>query len=414
MGLLLHAKNLLRRANRFRVIQYYRLCTPKQIGKAASLGEFASSDAEYILNYTNNVLKLSRGGEEFFFKEARLRAPLREYMLSCVDDFFAFYPNDGVKRRVAESLKKRRNVKRVYNMGYRVQEGSPFNRYVLTGDETVLGLPPFEGEEKELVKKLVFFLYGAVTNYDYNMGVKRGRRQTFLAVRSLAVEEIAGMLGLSFMIPRAVYGELLLDGREKAGVLTAKAAGVNASEIPPAARQKGVTPSLLKALTDLNFLDAVCSDNDHRVDNYFTLTDGEGNFIGVVSYDNDGPSVFGLSDRPDQRHSLRCSPLIRGGKINRAHMDRGLAERLLAIRAGDLKKLSVYLTYAQVRALRKRVECLQRAVRRTAKSDPAFLADNWTEDFVREDLSGKYGKTYLVSFLTDCDCSAGLSPLDVC
>ena len=412
MLLFSHAKNLLRRVNRHFVIQYYRLCTPKQIGTAAPLGDFDASHAEYILNYTNNVLKLRRGGEEFYFKEARLRAPLKEYLLSCIDDFFDFYPNDSVKRRVAESLAKRRNVKRIYNMGYRLQEGSPFNRYVLTGDETVLGLPPFEGEEKELVRKLVFFLFGAVTNYDYNMGVKRGRRQTFLAVRALATQEIAGMLGLSAMVPRAVYGKLLLNGREKEGVLTEKAAGADVSVLPPAARQKGVTPALLKALTDLNFLDAVCGDNDHRVDNYFTLTDGD-KFTGGVSYDSDGPTAFGLSG-PNLKHSLRCSPLICRGKIARAHMDRGLAERLLAITREDLKKLSAYLTGLQLHFLWKRVKRLQRAVRRTAKANPAFLAENWTEEFIREDLSGKYGKTYLVSFLTDCDRSAGPSPLDIC
>lgn len=391
---------------------------PKQLSAVNICDEFADVKVEYIFNYTNNLIKLTKNGQSYYFKEARERCEFKKYIYDSVHWFFTEVCVEPLlEAEILQSLNKRGNFKKLVNMGNKVEDGSPFNEYLMSNDERILGLPAVHEEKKGIIRKFVFFIYGEINNYFYNFGVKNGQRQVFLAVRALAVKKLADTLSVGYMIPKTVYVKLYINGQEKYGTLENVAAGMDVTPVPCNERQKFVTPQLLRELTSLNILDVLCYDNDHRVNNYYTITDDKGRYVGVTSFDNDAPDVFFPSSSVNVKHSTNCSRLIdRRRLINRPHMDRMLAESVLGLKRKSLTVLCDYLNALQRCFLWKRIRKLQRAILKTCTENPDFLLekDEWTTVHIKEDVSGKYGKTYLVSFLTDCHYPDGMHPFDVC
>ena len=388
---------------------------PKQISACDNF-DLDGAQAEYIFNYTNNLVKLSKDGKPYYFKEARERRAFPAYLKESVDRFFEIYPNPELHNKVLASIRSRSARRKILHMGQKDERRSPLHRYLVSGNERVLGLPSTEGADKEIMRKLIFCLYGEVNNYLENVGVKKGDKQTFLAVRALAVSRLAALLGLGHLIPQTRYIRVMLDGRERVGVLTDEAKGEDASLVPCKERKRRITPQLLGELTSLNVLDLLCFDNDHRVNNYFAVTDEAGNYIGISSFDNDAPNAFLPTLTVKMKHSTNCSNLIKGGKINRPHMDGGLARAVAALNKDSLACLRVYLRRIQFFCFFKRLKKLQRAIARTQRARADFLIVDgaWTGEHIQADLSGKYGKTYLQSFLTDCYYLGGLHPFDAC
>lgn len=390
---------------------------PKQLS-ACDLGEeFSAAQAGYILNYSNNVVKLTRCGQSYYFKQARERVKLREYILESVRVFFLEVCADaGYEREILNSLKDSGNFKKLVRMGDKDVKNSPLNIYLEQGCAGVLGLPECAEGKKALERRFVFYIYGELNNYFYNAGVKRGKKQTFLAVRTMAVKKLADMLGIGRLVPESRYVKLRFCGAEKYGTLESAAAGENIARVPPEERKKHITPALLCDLTSLNVLDALSGDGDHRVNNFNTVVGAAGEYMGVVSYDNDGPDAFFPSARLKYGGATGCSELVAGGRFNRPHLDKTLAERILGLDRRSVKDFSAYLTYAQRACLWARIKRLKRAVLKTVGENKDFLRSggSWTEEDILEDISGRYGKTYLCSFLADCYYPGGLHPFDIC
>lgn len=394
------------------------LYVPKQLQSVNRCDEFADAEVEYIFNYSNNIIKLSKDGKSFYFKEARERCPLRKYIEESLNWFFSeVYDEPQLRIDISQSLKNRSNFKKLVTMGNKDEEGSSFNEYLKTCDERVLGLPTVPEDKKDVVRKFIFYIYGEINNHFYNFGVKNGKRQSYLAVRAIAVKKLADMLSLGHIIPQTEFVKLIINGNEKYGTLESEAIGANVSTVPCEERRKRITPQLLRELTSLNVLDVLCYDNDHRVNNYHTLSDEQFRYVGVTSFDNDAPDNFFPSGKINFKHSTNCSRLVDShGFINRPHMDRTLAECVLKLNRKSLKVFCNYLNSVQTGFLWKRIRKLQKAILKTSKARADFLLDkdDWTTAHIKEDLSGKYGKTYLVSFLNDCYYFGGLHPFDMC
>ncbi len=390
---------------------------PPQIWRVENIGGFEKAKAEFIFNYTNNVIKLESGSEVYYFKEARVRCNLKEYVNARISEFFTVIcPDPVLEREITQSLSVKKNLKKLVNMGDKTDNYSPFNAYLTLNDERLLGLPQIPEDKKGTARKFIFYIYGELTNYFYNFGVKKGKIQTFLAARAVAVKKLADMLSVGYIVPQTRFVKILFDGCERYGVLENRAEGIDASCMPCDKRRELITPQLLREFTILNVLDALCHDDDHRVNNYHAVTDG-GKFVGVTSFDNDGPSVFFPSPSVNLRHSTGCSRLInRRGLINRPHMDRALAGSVLNLKRNTLKSFCNYLNPLQRNCLWSRIRKLQKALLKTSKKNPDFLLDKdeWTAAHIQEDLSGRYGKTYLASFLTDCYYPEGVHPFDMC
>ena len=397
----------------------YRLESPKQLSFCDATERFAGAEGEYILNYSSNVLKLlTPGGQTFFFKEASPRpASLRDCVENGVELFFReIRGNPALREKVLRSLRQKKNLRRLAAMGEKNRPGDGLHRYLTDGDERVLGLPLHtDPAEAQQLRRLIFYLYGEIRTWFYNAGLKTGEKQTFSARRSLGTYALAKLLGVERLLPRCEFVKLTLHGREQFGVLSEEAPGDTLAFRPYGERAAAVTPALLRDLTDLNLLDVLSGENDHRVGNYHVSTDENGKYISVCSYDNDSPDVFGLSADIRFENLVSCSPFVDGkGRINRAHLNRSTAERLLQLKKRDLEALRPYLSALQMQFLWKRVEKLQKAVTKTLLlREDLLLADGeWSMAHLRQDLSAPYGKTYLASLLSDGYFETGLHPFD--
>jgi hypothetical protein len=149
------------------------------------------------------------------------------------------------------------------------------------------------------------------------------------------------------------------------------------------------------------------------VGNYNVESDENGAYVRVVSYDNDSPSTF--SSFPLVAKSIvNCSPFIdKNGLVNRVGMDRKFAKILLETDDKSVKDaLRNYLSPLQTSCVCKRIIKLKKAIEKTVKANSNFLKDDWNEFDLKEDLSGKNGKTYLYAFVNDSYFESGFHDFD--
>ncbi len=370
---------------------------------------------EYILDYTNNVIVFRIDGKKYYLKPSELHMSKNEYLERCFDKFFTDICHDeAVRESVKKSLSLKKNRKKIFKMGAKDRR-SPLNYYLTMGDAAPLGLPNMKGVHAASLRKFIFYLYGEIDSYKSNCGLGKGRRQTFGAVRSLAVRRLCDELSVD-IVPDTRYVSFCGNGKAYCGTLTEDAPGTNICNVPASERMERVTPTLLRALTDLNFIDVLIHDNDHRANNYHVISDADGKYVDVCSYDNDGPTVFMPTPATSVKTAVGYSPLVKRGKINRPHMSRELAENILNF---DRRKLTAYrelLSRLQVSCLKRRMKTVQKAIAKTVGSNPLFLIDRdgWKSEHISEELSGKYGKTYLASLINDCYYPAGKHLFDTC
>lgn len=389
------------------------LYAPKDLEPEQS-GTLSASAVDHIIDYTNNIVVFQTDGGKLYLKPSRLHQSKRAFLDSCVRIFFSeIHSDDKLKAAVEQCLKSSSCRRKLFRMGAK-NKRTPLNRYLTTGDVACLGLPAVDKAQAAGLRKFVFFMYGEINAYNENCGLKKGARQTFGAVRALAVYKLACELGIS-AVPKTRFVQFACRGREYVGTLIDEGSGINVGSIPPDRRKRRVTPSLLRTLSDLNFLDVLTCDNDRRADNYLTVTDEHGDFVDVCSCDNDGPTVFLPTPSTSVKTVVGYSPLIKNGRINRPHMSRALADSILAFDREKADGYKQFLSGLQLRCFKSRLKVLQKAILKTVKTDPTFLLDDdgWNADCISEELSGSYGKTYLVSFIEDCYRVSGVHPFDM-
>ena len=86
------------------------------------------------------------------------------------------------------------------------------------------------------------------------------------------------------------------------------------------------------------------------------------------------------------------------GGINRVGIDAVLADKIINIDLSVLlSDLKPYLNYIQRYTLKRRIINIQRAIIKSISKNKYFTKNkgDWTNEDVVEDLSGKYGRTYL-------------------
>ena len=403
---------------RFSQLMRYRLTKPKQLSFSDYTDRFADATVEYLLNFSSNVIKITDGGKHYYFKEAKPHSPsLRTRVFESISAFFEdVVHNPELEVKVTEALKERANLRKLINIGNKSNPRDNFHRYLVTGDPSHLGLPsPRDDSEGAQQRKLVFYLYGEIQNWTYNVSLKTGELETFGAVRALATQELSRLIGVDYLISYCEAVKLKLYGKLMYGILSEEAEGDTLTSYPCYQRMRHITPELVKSLTDLNLLDAITNDNDHRVGNYHVISNDSGDYVTVRSFDNDGPHAFGLSADLRSPNLIGCSGFInKRGLVNRAHLGEETASALYGMDDSAIKSLGRYLGNLELWFLGVRIRKLKRAIRKTAAQRSDFLISHggWLAKHIEEELSPGWGKTYLASLLSDCYYKDGLHDFD--
>lgn len=371
-----------------------------------------------IISCSNIVLHVRTSVADGFLSECRMHLPIREYVERFVDDYFALFriaDEKAISDRslVRNMLENPADFERFILIGKQSpHHNSPYRRYLLTDDGEEVGVRLVNADETQKIRIRHFiesYVWPQLTAYFVNSDVRMGQYHCRATAKVLATQAMAQLLGLENAVPHAQYTKLVVSDAEDRvifGNFMEKAQGVCAMDIPGGQRRTIITPDFQRALLNMNLLDVICREQDHSPNNYNVVLNDDGFAVGVSVYDNNGVGTFALDSGIDYETYKKCSSFLRGdGTVNRPCLDKTVAESILGLtRKNVAKTLSPYLSKPVIWCTWNRIAALQRAIKKSSAGNPEFLLDRdgFSKSTIDNELSGYYGKTYLVSFLQDC------------
>lgn len=375
-------------------------------------------DLRFFCLSTNPILIFRREGETWFFRECPDRLPAGPYWDRVCGRFFdsldrlevdkTLFPQEipirldfgeGEIRAFRDYLREKRQDRAFRRALRNADRIARRVRFSVWEERTYDGafFEAFHMEDlPEGCRDLgVYFLWNmrtAAGNFRLRNVARAGNYSCFGALRAAATQAAAELLRAEDLVTPVFWCRLTVEGEERFGTLSPAAPGGRMAD-----RAAEPTPALQRELSRLNLLAVVCRQTDHGPNNYNIWTDENGN-CRVRAFDNDNPQTF--FPAPSIGGALAgCTPWADGkGRVLRPGVDRRLAERLKELRYKDLRRaLRPYLNGLQIAAVNGRVCRMNRAIARTAEQTPGFLKDEtrWDEDSLAEEMSGRYGRTYL-------------------
>lgn len=359
-----------------------------------------ASDVERILNTSNNVLRLATKDGFVYFRECKRHVEIHQFVANEIEYYYTVMHPDLSEDRchIEASLADRKRFAKFVNMGITNDVSSGAYHFCMGYGGEHIGLDVMPPAMEERVKDFVQCIWGELFAYRLNGGVRTGYYQTYNAVRSIATYRLAKLLGVEELIPQTEYAEVSVDGEDYLfGTIMKEAPGFSVEEMDEDDCRGFCSPELQRLLNNLNLLDVICHEKDHRPGNYHvTVFDGKVNH--VMAFDNDSPNSFGMGGISFETY-LGCSPWTLKGQLNRPFVDAKLAERILETTDKDLTNaLSDLLNQFQLAMLKNRFHKVKKILAKTPKNR-WLVCDAWSEDTMEKELSGAYGTTYMAKFI---------------
>ena len=369
------------------------------------------SPAEYTQTHIANttiITKYEKDGDVRFFRECRPHQALRQCLRSAVEDYFdrisRFSQKQQLKAAVFEDMQAQSNYKRLAGIT------SVFDAHlmeILSGlycDYAAAGVPCF-GSFDAQTEFIAFIKYisGVVISQRTNSYLPKGAYENFSANKLLATYRLACLLGVENLITPVSVCAFSDGDTFRVGTMMEKAPGYPPSDLTPEARTKLNKATFLQDITNLEYLDAVCYQLDHRLDNYYVVEDEQGLIARVVAFDNDAARTFFINPKLPKGTYAGCASVLRtDGGVARPYMDAEFYHALGRIDKQMLKQeIGDFLSGMQLNCLWKRLCQLRNAAQKTAAQDPEFLVSDWSKADSEKAQAHKYGCTYYHLYLTD-------------
>lgn len=347
-----------------------------------------------IANYSTsgNVYKIEINGNSYYFRICRKHDPIGEFVNNLIDDY-SFQRNVVYLKGVKDLVQDRSVLIPFANMGSITDESSGVYKYFSTGNVKYLGLPQDYTIECDRRQFDVFVNYIWSELHPYYVNKKSGNYHLFNYNRAKAQDVLYSYFGVNNLI--CPIDLVMLKGeKDWVGTLMPEAKGINPKEIKKGEIEHFLSPVIVRDLTTLNFMDVLCYEGDHRPGNYMVVLDELGKGVSIQAFDNDSSIDFFPFPTVSKR-ICGSEPFVKNGFINRAHLDKDFANKVLSTDNGEVVAiLKPYLTKAQLVFLKIRFRKLKNALRNTIANRPDFLLENneWSSLSLYEDLS--YGTTY--------------------
>lgn len=372
----------------------------KVIPKNVNIINCLAENTTLLMSTSNNVIKIKLENGVYYFRQCRLHTEIHEYVRTLIEEYYALHDLQDDKKIVEKSLSKKKNFAKFVNMGITNDKTSTVYKFCMGGVAELIGIENHDAERDERLRDLAQFIWGELYAYKLNSGVKIGSYQTYNAVRQIATKRLADMMGVSELIPNTEFAVLnISDGRRMFGTIMDAAPGIILERESAEKRKSIVTPMLQRSLNNLNFLDTLCREKDHRPGNY-TVIINENKANTICAFDNDSPMSFGLGCASFKSY-MNCSPYILHNSINRPYIDKNLVNWLSE---NNFKKIyqatKGLLNPLQMIFLKQRFKILKKAVS-GLENQRVVSEEEWNEKTVCDELRGDYGETYLTLFTND-------------
>lgn len=368
---------------------------------------------------TNTIVSFEHEGQTWYFRECPRILGKEAYWKSAIDCFFDSLDRLGIsKTHFSQEIPVRIDFDEKECKSFRayIEEKCnvrAFQKMLVNADRiaksvrfsiwekqnydaeffTEFALADLPEDCRDIAVYFLWSMRAAAGNYRL-LKIVRGKTYSFFAAtKAVASRIVAEELNLAHMITPTKWCRLIVDdGNIFFGVASPSARGRRMLDSVVA-----LTGSLQRELLCLNVLDMICFQPDHGPNNYNVAVDADG-LTTICAFDNDNPQTFfpGLSVR---RPLAGCGALVGGRhQIQRPYMDRSFAMHLRNLDKAKLRqRLKPYLNRLQIAAMCSRLDRINRAIIKTEKNQPNFLKDTdcWNTQTVAEEVSGKYGETYL-------------------
>lgn len=373
----------------------------------------ADDEVKALYTCSNTLYHIQKSEIEGYFRPILRHTNAKLCVRNAVIEYFEkVHPEQAIEKNCLEkTLSDRASFKKLMNVGSYSDPYSLARQFYLKKDTTVVGIDTpsslLKGTEewKTFILNIDHFLkyvMNAIARHQRNLC--GGQWEFSNANRQMATEAVAKLLGVDYMIPHSEFAVLVYQGKELRGTLMEVAKGESTESITLERSRAVVSPTLQRELTSLNVLDAITYERDHRPGNYNMLMDEDGKVRGLAVFDNDAAMTFAPFGLSTHSGSGSSKITTKGGEFfNRPHLDKVLAERVCRLDVHEVKKaLRPYLNSCQIAACWKRIKNLRMAVSQSMKNDGFLLEpDQWSEATIAEELSGKYGRTYLEIFINN-------------
>ena len=381
-----------------------------------------SDDVLYFNLSSNQIISVVYEGKLYYFRECPKISSFEAFFNNYIDDFFDTVRQIGISK---DHFKQEFPI----NVNFKEEDISDFKEYIYKKKlekgflrnlskvdlisqkinfsiwnnnidiESILfefGIQDVPNNTKEVALYFILYMRYVATTYRRLRITKSKSHSFFDSTKSMASRIVAEELKLDYMITNVRWCVLEIENRKEIFGLI--------SDVAPGSRMMDskVVPNgeLQRELMNLNILDLLCFQVDHGPNNYNVYRDNDK--YSICAFDNDNPSTFfpfpGIS-----RFRMAGTLLIdKNNMIMRPFFDKTLAEKINNLDINKLKKrLKPYLNILQINALISRIRRLKRAIDNTQSSKADFLIDyiNWNENTIEEEISGKYGDTYLIKAL---------------
>ena len=361
----------------------------------------------YIVNSTI-IIKYQKAQDVRFFRECRRHRTLRESIIQGVDIYFSQISDCSqslqLKDAVLADLQNKRNYRNITRISTIFEKDL---MDILSGayrNYEAAGVPCFSSlDQQEEFIAFIKYICGVINGHKINAYLPTGTYENYSANKLLATYRFASVLGVGSLIVPIKVVAFWDNGHEHLGTMTKNAPGYPPSDITPQQRRNMDIASFLKDITNLEYLDALCYQLDHRLDNYYVVEDEEGKIARVVTFDNDAARTFFISSSLPKATYAGCScVLTKNGTVARPYMDQNFAQALRSCTKQLLKKeLGQWLSGFQLHCLWKRIRQLQKAVEKTAAQNPEFLVTDWNTINAQKAEDPSFGCTYYSLYLTD-------------
>lgn len=354
---------------------------------------------KFFANTPNTIIYFKTEECEGYFRECRIHRDEFSFIEELVKDYCTYivegHNRDVLYSEIVDYMKNKNGYKAFFNMGDGTNPYSPINEFRRKHNPAFIG---FDENISQLLRdnllSLVQFAWGPLAEYQYCSNQKNGLPHLFNSTKTIVTKIVADAIGAESIIPDTYYAKMILDGKERVGVVVGVAEGV----VPKKGNNYAISGILQRDLMSLNILDTIVYQKDHRPGNYFVKLNSEKEMIGVSAFDNDAPSTMQPVLNPKMRTYLGCTPLVSDHSYNRPYVPKRVYKKIKGLSTRRLRGLVLpFCSKVEALALCIRYKRLRQSlIKAVDEGSTKCLSDEqWDINSISQEIKTKSVYSYL-------------------
>lgn len=390
---------------KFRLYYLYgsHFATIREQPNANIVIECDQKDVKFFGNTPNTIIYFNKNGHQGFFRECRMHLPKDQFVDKLIDDYSVFCIGGEYGVSIATELKKelhnKASIRKFFNMGDGTNPYSNINKFRSSGDVTIIGLTNNISEGlRDKLKDIVQFVWGPISEYRFCSRQKYGTFHLYNSIRTDVTKKVADLLNVSGIIPCSNYGSIMLNNVNGGGYRFGIIVDVAMGGMPQIGLHHKLSGTLQRDLNDLNIIDIITHQKDHRPGNYFVSKNEKGELSAISAFDNDAPTTLFPTFNVSFQTYMKCSPLVEKNRFNRPYISRRIWEAINSLTETNLKQvLCNSCSRIELFALIIRFNRLKSAINNSYHDGSLKILEDyeWNTNTMKVELSGQFGRTYL-------------------